>query len=115
MLDRREDLWRMAKFRYVAKDMGGKTYRGTTEATSEAALIQQLREQELFLVESKNLTKVKGYKKLKAKQLAAFCRELSTLLSGRTDEIQSGNLSGSGCGDDREDRGCGRKHHDSPD
>lgn len=32
MLDRREDLWRMAKFRYVAKDMGGKTYRGTTEA-----------------------------------------------------------------------------------
>lgn len=22
----------MAKFRYVAKDMGGKTYRGTTEA-----------------------------------------------------------------------------------
>ena len=81
MLDRREDLWRMAKFRYVAKDMGGKTYRGTTEATSEAALIQQLREQELFLVESKNLTKVKGYKKLKAKQLAAFCRELSTLLA----------------------------------
>ena len=71
----------MAKFRYVAKDMGGKTYRGTTEATSEAALIQQLREQELFLVESKNLTKVKEYKKLKAKQLAAFCRELSTLLA----------------------------------
>ena len=81
MLDRREDLWRMAKFRYVAKDMGGKTYRGTTEAISEAALIQQLREQELFLVESKNLTKVRGYKKLKAKQLAAFCRELSTLLA----------------------------------
>ncbi|MFR9082715.1 MAG: type II secretion system F family protein [Coprococcus comes] len=52
-----------------------------TEATSEAALIQQLRKQELFLVESKNLTKVKEYKKLKAKQLAAFCRELSTLLA----------------------------------
>ena len=71
--------WR--NFDMSQKTWAEKTYRGTTEATSEAALIQQLREQELFLVESKNLTKVKGYKKLKAKQLAAFCRELSTLLA----------------------------------
>lgn len=71
----------MAKFRYVAKDMGGKTYKGTLEAANENVLMQQLRSQELFLVESKNLTQAKGYKKLKTKQLAAFCKELSTLLS----------------------------------
>lgn len=71
----------MAKFRYVAKDMGGKTYRATVEAATENALTQQLREQGLFLVEAKNLTKAKGYKKLKPKQLASFCKELSTLLA----------------------------------
>lgn len=71
----------MAKFRYVAKDMSGKTHKGTVEAATENALMQQLRSRDLFLVESKNLTQAKGYKKLKTKQLAAFCKELSTLLS----------------------------------
>ena len=71
----------MARFKYVAKDMSGKVHRGTVEAASENALTQQLREENLYLVEAKDLNGAKKHKKLKAKQLAAFCRELSTLLA----------------------------------
>lgn len=71
----------MARFRYTAKDMSGKMHRGTMEAPSEAVLVQQLKEQDQFLVDAKNLTESQGYQKLKAKQLASFCKELSTLLA----------------------------------
>ncbi len=71
----------MARFRYTAKDMGGKMHRGTMEAPSESVLTQQLKEQDLFLVEAKSLTESKGYQKLNSKQLASFCKELSTLLA----------------------------------
>lgn len=71
----------MARFRYTAKSMSGKTKRGTVEALTENALVQELKEQDLYLVEAKNLTEAKGYQKLKAKQLASFCKELSTLLA----------------------------------
>ena len=71
----------MARFKYVAKDMRGKVHKGTVEAASENALTQQLREENLYLVEAKDLNGAKKHKKLKAKQLAAFCRELSTLLA----------------------------------
>lgn len=71
----------MARFRYTAKDMTGKLHRGTREAATEAALVADLKAEQLFLVEAKNLTEAGGYKALNAKQLAAFCRELSTLLA----------------------------------
>lgn len=71
----------MARFKYVAKDMSDKVHKGTVEAASENALTQQLREENLYLVEAKDLNGAKKHKKLKAKQLAAFCRELSTLLA----------------------------------
>lgn len=71
----------MARFKYVAKDMSGKVHKGTVEAASENALTQQLREENLYLVEAKDLNGAKKHKKLKAKQLTAFCRELSTLLA----------------------------------
>lgn len=71
----------MARFRYVAKDMKGKRQKGTREAAAENVLQQQLREEGLFLVSAKNLTETHGYQKLKPKQLAEFCRELSTLLA----------------------------------
>lgn len=74
----------MARFRYTAKSMDGKTKRGTMEALTENAMIQELKSQGLFLVEAKNLTEAKGYKKLNAKQLAGFCKELSTLLASES-------------------------------
>lgn len=71
----------MARFRYTAKSMNGKTARGTMEVPTESALQQSLKEQGLFLVDAKNLTEAEGYRKLKPAQLASFCRELSTLLN----------------------------------
>lgn len=71
----------MAKFRYTAKDMEGTLHKGTLEASNEGALRQQLRGQELFLIKAKEQAKRKKYGKLKAKQLASFCRELSTLIA----------------------------------
>ena len=50
----------MARFRYTAKSMDGKTKRGTMEALTENAMIQELKSQGLFLVEAKNLTEAKG-------------------------------------------------------
>lgn len=79
----------MARFRYTAKDMGGKTHRGTMEVPSENVLIQQLKEQDLFLVEAKNLTESQGYQKLNSKQLASFCKELSTLLASGVSLVRS--------------------------
>lgn len=52
----------MARFKYVAKDMSGKVHKGTVEAASENALTQQLREENLYLVEAKDLNGEKSIK-----------------------------------------------------
>ena len=64
----------MANFRYVAKSMDGKTVRGTMEASGESSLLQQLKEQGLFLVEAKDKDNTKKYKKFMSAQLAGLCR-----------------------------------------
>ncbi len=71
----------MAYYKYVAKEMNGKVHKGKLEAASRADLIRQLTDQNLFLIEAKDLGKERGYRKLKSKELAAFNRELSTLLA----------------------------------
>lgn len=71
----------MVRFRYVAKDMTGKLYKGLADAASETALSASLREQQLFLVQAKSISEKKGHYKLKPKQLASFCKEMSTLLA----------------------------------
>lgn len=71
----------MPNYKYVAKDMNGKLHKGNLEASTRDQLIKELQDQKLFLVEAKDLGKARGYKKLKAKELSAFNRELSTLLS----------------------------------
>lgn len=50
----------MARFRYTAKSMSGKTKRGTVEALTENALIQELKKQDLYLVEAKKPDRGKG-------------------------------------------------------
>lgn len=71
----------MAKFRYTAKNMEGKTFRGTMEAAGEAALQQTLKEQGMFLMEAREVSAVREYKKLSSRQLSEFCKEVSTLLT----------------------------------
>lgn len=71
----------MPNYKYVAKDMNGKVHKGNLEASTRDQLVKELQDRKLFLVEARDLGKEKGYKKLKAKELSAFNRELSTLLS----------------------------------
>lgn len=70
----------MPNFRYTAKSMDGKIQKGTMDAAGENALQQALKEQGLYLIEAKTAP-VKKHKKLNARQLSEFCRELSTLLA----------------------------------
>ncbi len=71
----------MPNFRYTAKSMEGKIQRGTMEAAGEGALQQMLKEQGLYLIEAKDAAAVKKHKKLNARQLSEFSKELSTLLA----------------------------------
>lgn len=71
----------MAKFRYSAKNMEGKTFRGTMEAAGEAGLQQALKAQGLFLVEAREAVAARKHRRLSSRQLSEFCREVSTLLS----------------------------------
>lgn len=71
----------MANYKYLAKTMEGKTRKGTMEAVDEKTLQQLLREQELYLVRARNLGRERRRRKLSAKLLADFCREMSGLMA----------------------------------
>lgn len=70
----------MPNFRYTAKRMDGTMQKGTMDAAGENVLQQTLKEQGLYLIEAKTAA-VRKQKKLTARQLSEFCRELSTLLA----------------------------------
>ncbi len=71
----------MANFRYTAKSMEGEVKRGSIEAANESVLQQMLKDQGLYLIESKDTAAVKKHRKLSARQLSDFSKELSTLLA----------------------------------
>lgn len=71
----------MPNFRYTAKSMEGKIQKGIMEAAGESALQQMLKEQGLYLIEAKDAVSAKKHKKLTARQLSEFSKELSTLLA----------------------------------
>ena len=71
----------MARFRYVAKNMEGKIFRGVMDAAKQSSLQQQLGDQGLYLIRSKDASPVREHRKFTPKQLSEFSRELSTLLA----------------------------------
>lgn len=71
----------MANFQYVAKSMDGKVHRGMMEAAGESALQQQLKEQGLYLIRSRDGAQTRKRKMLSARQLSDFSKSLSTLLA----------------------------------
>ncbi|MDD3796685.1 MAG: type II secretion system F family protein [Lachnospiraceae bacterium] len=70
----------MKKFKYIAKDVEGKKVGGMLEANDETELYNKLREDNKFLMSSKEVKNRFAPKKIKTKFLAEFCRELGTLL-----------------------------------
>lgn len=69
----------MAEYSYIAARMDGKTVRGTLTAVTPEQLKENLQRQELYLLKYEEKSGAAG-KRLKAKQLAEFCRELSSML-----------------------------------
>ena len=70
----------MAAYRYKAKTEDGKNVTGTMEAADEAALQRHLKEENLYLVSCHPAEKKSRIKRMKAKDLADFSRQLGMLL-----------------------------------
>ena len=72
----------MATFKYVAKDMASKVQNGTMDADDRNKLVRKLKNQGLYLVEYKDITKqaMNPYR-LKYKELANYSREVGTMLA----------------------------------
>ncbi len=72
----------MATFKYVAKDMASKVQNGTMDADDRNELVRKLKDQGLYLVEYKDITKqTMNQYRLKYKELANYSREVGTMLS----------------------------------
>lgn len=82
----------MAKYQYIAKTMEGKKMRGVMEAPDEMELYNRLRTDGMFLVSSTLADGGKKGKRIKAKDLAEFCRELGTLLQAGVSLIRALNI-----------------------
>lgn len=78
----------LAEYNYVAATMAGKTVRGKLAANSPEGLKENLLRQELFLLDYDEISKASG-KRLKANQLADFCRELSSMLGTGVSLVRS--------------------------
>lgn len=71
----------MATFKYTAKDINSKKFRGKVEANSRDELVALLRSDNLYLLKCSEVVKEQSKKKMKLKDLSEFCRELGTMLS----------------------------------
>ena len=71
----------MPSYQYKAATQNGKAVKGTAQAADPAALRTELREQGIFLISCQEAKEKQNAKKMKAKQLAEFCRELGMMIS----------------------------------
>lgn len=78
----------MPNYRYVAKNMEGKTLRGVMEAAGESNLQQALKEQGLYLVKAREAT-VREHYRLSSRQLSEFCKEISTMLTSGVSVVRA--------------------------
>ena len=71
----------MPKFKYTAAALDGKRVRGSRDAADAAVLNSDLREEGLFLISSSQAAKSSISRKLSARELSDFNRELGSMLS----------------------------------
>ena len=69
-----------AAYKYRATAMSGKTVRGNLVASDPEALLNELKKQDLFLLDYTQTNKTSFGSKLKPKELTDFCRQLGSLL-----------------------------------
>ena len=71
----------MAVYRYRAMNIYSKKSSGKMEAEDESALRKQLKEQELFLLDAKEVQDNNMQKRMSDKDCADLCRQLGTMLN----------------------------------
>ncbi len=85
----------MSEFRYTAKDVKGRTVEGTRSAETEMGLVSLLRKENLVvvsvapLVTTEKAGRSKGGKKVKTKDKAVVCRQLSAMLDAGLPVLES--------------------------
>lgn len=82
----------MPNYKYRATAMSGKTVRGNLVASDPEALLNELKKQDLFLLDYTQTNKTSFGSKLKPKELTDFCRQLGSLLDAGVSVIQSFNI-----------------------
>lgn len=78
----------MAEFSYTAAKMNGSTVKGTLNASTPEQLRENLLRQELYLLKYEEKYAADG-RRLKARELAEFCRELSSMLGTGVSLVRS--------------------------
>lgn len=78
----------MAVYTYKVRDLSGRILSGTIEADNERKVVEHLRSREYFITEitpqrvrNYNINIPRYYPKVKAKDMAMFCRQLATLMN----------------------------------
>ncbi|MCR6546757.1 type II secretion system F family protein [Dehalobacterium formicoaceticum] len=78
----------MAEYAYKVRDMGGRVITGTMKAENERIVVEELRNRDYLIVDvaektvrNFNIKLPKLESSVKAKDLAMFCRQLSTLMN----------------------------------
>ena len=84
----------MPLYRYKASDLDGKTVRGELQAQNKAALSEQLLSKQLYLTSYAEKNEKSDFKKLSAKQLSEFCRELGMLLGASVPLVRALSIMG---------------------
>ncbi|MCD7959497.1 MAG: type II secretion system F family protein [Ruminococcus sp.] len=82
----------MPNYKYRATEMSGKTVRGTMAASDPEALLDALKQKDLFLLDYSQTTRTSFGSKLKSAELTDFCRQLGTLLNAGVSVIQAFNI-----------------------
>ncbi len=82
----------MAKYRYTAKNMEGKKLKGLIEAPDETELYNRLRAEGKYLLSSTPADGKSKGKRIKAKDLAEFSRELGSLLESGISLVRALNI-----------------------
>lgn len=75
----------MPQYKYTASDIGGALVKSRMDAGDASQLREALRIKNLYLIDYEETTDIKTIKKLKANEIADFCRQIgSMLVSGIT-------------------------------
>lgn len=82
----------MPRYRYRATELSGKTVRGAMEASDPQALLDSLKNKDLFLLDYTQTSATSFGSKLKSAELTDMCRQLGTLLNAGVSIIQAFNI-----------------------